>query len=531
MKTKKIFSCLCFGIIVLAFVVALGNSDFMMKVHAAGLFTASGNNAYSSSGNNTYVPGGNVVHPISGNNTYTASGNNTYTASGNNSQTTSGNNTQTTSGNNTQTTSGNNTQTTSGNNTQTTSGNNTQTTSGNNTVTEKISLLGDPYAGSFVEMDVDQMERIIESDDELMEYYLELGETIIWYAGQDSIPASQVSGGKVKLDASMVGKKVYAKILIGKYVLSTEEVTVREARKPADVDAVSTNLDGKVGLLFYVTLPDYVLADDGAYATLTLSTKDGDVTETQLVKNAPYSPRGNLDRRQFSYYVVSKQMQDKVTLNLYLSNGTKVSLTRKGEPVPETGYAFSVAEYCELASTSSSDAKMAKLAKRLKAYNEMAMIYFNYRADGLVPDAEFNADLSEDLANYAEVISGECPAGLVSSKPQGVVLILEEETTLRVNWKFETGEDPYSYEYWIDEKLAKLQHVGSDYFLAVENISSKQLGDAHKFTISKGGKSYTWTGSALTWANSAVNKGGANARNMGKALYLYNQAAREYFNY
>ena len=108
---------------------------------------------------------------------------------------------------------------------------------------------------------------------------------------------------------------------------------VTEDAKPADVDAVATNLDGKVGLLFYVTMPDYVLADEGAYATLTLNTKNGDVTETQLVKNAPYSPKGSLDRWQFSYYVVAKQMHDKVTLNLYLSDGTRVPLTRKGEAV------------------------------------------------------------------------------------------------------------------------------------------------------------------------------------------------------
>ncbi len=118
----------------------------------------------------------------------------------------------------------------------------------------------------------------------------------------------------------------------------------------------------------------------------------------------------------------------------------------------------------------------------------------------------------------------------MACKPQGMVLILEEETTLRVNWKFETGADPNSYEYMIDDKPATLQHAGSDYFLAVENISSKKLGDAHKFTISKDGKSYTWMGSALTWANTAVNKGGTNAKNVGKALYLYCKAAEEYFS-
>jgi hypothetical protein len=48
--------------------------------------------------------------------------------------------------------------------------------------------------------------------------------------------------------------------------------------------------------------------------------------------------------------------------------------------------------------------------------------------------------------------------------------------------------------------------------------------------LSEAVRTKTWTGSALTWANAAVSKGGTNAKNVGKALYLYNQAARDYFN-
>ncbi|MCR5460289.1 MAG: hypothetical protein K6F51_10360 [Acetatifactor sp.] len=64
MKTKKIFSGLGFGIILLAFAVALFNVDFWMKTYAWPGGTTSGNN--TASGNNTTTSGNNT---ISGNNT------------------------------------------------------------------------------------------------------------------------------------------------------------------------------------------------------------------------------------------------------------------------------------------------------------------------------------------------------------------------------------------------------------------------------------------------------------------------------
>ncbi len=301
-----------------------------------------------------------------------------------------------------------------------------------------------------------------------------------------------------------------------------EEAAVSAA---ADIDGVATNLEGKVGLIFYVVMPDYVLADSGAYATLSINGTE----EKQLVANAPHSPKGELDRHAFSYYATSTQLREKITLNLYLSDGTRVPMTRKGEAVPETGFEYSVSEYCDLAIAGSTNPAMVKLAKQVKAYGTAAQVYFNRNAEGLVVDDAVKAVTADDLQAYAEVTSGELPEGLVAAKPQGAVLILDEVTTLRVNWKFEQGVDPELFSYQIDGVEATLKHVGNDYFLEVANITSKQLGDAREFTISRDGKSYTWKGSALTWALAAVQKGGDNAKNVGKALFLYNQAAKEYF--
>ena len=47
MSTKKIFSCLGFGIILLAFAVALGNANYVMRVFADDPTTTSSNNTAS----------------------------------------------------------------------------------------------------------------------------------------------------------------------------------------------------------------------------------------------------------------------------------------------------------------------------------------------------------------------------------------------------------------------------------------------------------------------------------------------------
>lgn len=115
--------------------------------------------------------------------------------------------------------------TTSGNNTQTTSGNNSQTTSGNNTQTSQIHLRGGiDDGGDYVAIDLDEMEQVIESDDDLMELYLELGYVILWFKNDELIHTEHDDETKIYLTEDMTGMDIYAKILIGKSTLSTLSV-------------------------------------------------------------------------------------------------------------------------------------------------------------------------------------------------------------------------------------------------------------------------------------------------------------------
>ena len=310
-------------------------------------------------------------------------------------------------------------------------------------------------------------------------------------------------------------------------VVRAENVAEQSQRLPADIVAVAADLEGKIGLLFFVDVPDYVLADERAYAELTLE----GVTKKKLVSNAPIDERNGVVRRQFSYYADSTQLNSKVKFQLFTSDGTEVPLTRKKEPVEAGGYSYSVVDYCHLALDSLEEGPMTRLAGALIAYGEMAQIYFQHDAEGLTPDETILNAKDEKLADYVAKTYGEIPEGLNVGKPQGVYLILDAITTLRLNWKYLDGEDPYSYEYQIDGHPATIKYAEGAYCLEVKNVAASMLGVSHQFTISKGGKSYTWEGSALTWANLAVTNADEATKKMARALLLYNQAAGAYFTY
>lgn len=76
---------------------------------------------------------------------------------------------------------------------------------------------------------------------------------------------------------------------------------------------------------------------------------------------------------------------------------------------------------------------------------------------------------------------------------------------------------------------ANFDSAGKNGYLQVENIAAPNLDTAHSFTITDGTDTYTVTASALSYGYTSVKNGDEARRNLGKALYLYNQAANEMF--
>ena len=79
----------------------------------------------------------------------------------------------------------------------------------------------------------------------------------------------------------------------------------------------------------------------------------------------------------------------------------------------------------------------------------------------------------------------------------------------------------------IDGNNAELKkRKDGSYYLALDTgVYSNHLQDTNDYSISDGTNTYTITMSVLTYARSCAGKAEKEVSDLGKALYLYNQAA------
>ena len=80
---------------------------------------------------------------------------------------------------------------------------------------------------------------------------------------------------------------------------------------------------------------------------------------------------------------------------------------------------------------------------------------------------------------------------------------------------------------FMQEEIAR--YFGNNGYLLVENIAAPNLDISHTFTVTDGADTYTVTASALSYAYTSVKSGTEARRDLGKALYLYSQAADAMF--
>ena len=120
--------------------------------------------------------------------------------------------------------------------------------------------------------------------------------------------------------------------------VGTEKIT-------AKVVSNSLILDGKIGVNFYVTIPENITSDPDAYAVI----KFGNNSTTTKISQAEQSVSNGVLRYKFTYYVAAKEMQDILLLQIRDGKGNAVSLEdRNGNDVTD-GYSYSVQTYLDAA--------------------------------------------------------------------------------------------------------------------------------------------------------------------------------------
>ena len=64
-----------------------------------------------------------------------------------------------------------------------------------------------------------------------------------------------------------------------------------------------------------------------------------------------------------------------------------------------------------------------------------------------------------------------------------------------------------------------------------DDIAAKKLHEKQTIVLTEGSNSATMYYGALSWANSKLNGSNVDEKNLARSMYLYNYAARKYFNY
>ena len=224
--------------------------------------------------------------------------------------------------------------------------------------------------------------------------------------------------------------------------------------------------------------------------------------------------------------MAAKEASDTITARLFDQWGNELSIQNIGGDTDyaETGVQYSLAEYLTWLENHAENGQERAVGAAAKDYCTAAQIYFDYNADGLSVSSAVNTVTAETMSEYASTRKGDLPEGV---SIRGISAMLESNNTLRLYLGF-NDVDPYSFIYSIDGSKVDLKQRSTDgaYYLALESgVDPNHLQDEHIYSVSDGNYTYSIKASVLTYARSCVIKKNEKISNLGKTLYLYNEAA------
>ena len=313
-------------------------------------------------------------------------------------------------------------------------------------------------------------------------------------------------------------------------ILMNEEAVIVE-KDEVIIKGVTGSFNDRIKLNYYLRIPASLRADPNAKVVIK-SEENTDRTVTLPVSEAEEydDEKGGY---KFSIELAAKEASDTITAKVYDGNDNEVTLIGggSGTDYTKTGAQYTLMKYFEWLEKEGRDAEEKAVGAAARDYCAAAQIYFKYHADNLSVSSAVDAVTEETLSSYIADREGTLPAGVSIA---GISAMLESDNTLRLYFDFKDVE-PSSLKFAIDgtETVLKERSDGRRYIALDAGVYSDRLQDTHTYTVSDDTNSYTITASVLTYARScAIKEGKADEvekteiiRNLGKTLYLYNQAA------
>ena len=304
--------------------------------------------------------------------------------------------------------------------------------------------------------------------------------------------------------------------------VALDGVEITTAKANAVMKSAVAALDGKLGIVYYLELPTWLVEDQDAYLTFT----QNDVTKTKMLSEVVAGGPNDNNQYRMAYYMPAAYYADEVTLHLYEGGGEPVVIKGgSGTDYTETGLQYSIKRYVD-AQKNSSDELVKNLAQAIDDYCIAAKVFFKYNNEGYSVSSAVDGVTPEMLSGYRSVREGNPTPNLDSV---GLNASFDSDNALKISVNFKKNK-PKNVQFFIDDQPATLHgSKANGYYLSVRNIPAVNLDQAYKFTVKEGNASYSITCSVMTYARAMAFGEDEALGDLVKALYLYNKASKEYF--
>ena len=277
---------------------------------------------------------------------------------------------------------------------------------------------------------------------------------------------------------------------------------------PAQLIKTSASLEGNIAVNYFMLLSEEIKADENAYMQFCIA--DGDPIQVPISEHKVIG-----EYYVFTCEVAAKEMTDMITSQFFYSGGSTEE------------HPYNVKIYGEhiLNNPGYDNAKTKNLITSMLNYGAASQAYFEYNTDDLANTGVTTApDYSNVTIEGFDAVRGQ---GTENVKLCSASLILNSETTLRL---FFNGNITATYQ---GEPLEVKQRSGL-YYVDIVDIAAKDLDELVTVTITDNTNatkdvSFNPLSYCKLVLNDSTGTFDREMKDLAAALYLYNQAANEYF--
>ena len=288
----------------------------------------------------------------------------------------------------------------------------------------------------------------------------------------------------------------------------------------------SLSLKDKISVNIYAGIPE----DAEGWTAELYYEKDGftkAVRTYNLDKTSANGYQSKTKEYKFVYSDISaKEMTEKVRVKFFDMRGIPVFVKAKDGTYKEY-IDFCAADWANtMINDPTRPVTTVNLAKALLNYGGEAQNYWNYKPEANANQAGYLAsDMAAVTASNLEAFAPVKDANTSAVGENGISLSLKSETYLNVYF---TKEVSVSAADLNGAKVA-VSRSGEEWVAKITGITAKNLGNQYTLTVKNGSTTSTQKYCALSWAYNILKGTSEKAKPLAKALYLYQQAAVEYF--